>query len=154
MILSCTVRNNSCMLLRNFRREKTSGEMWAAVIRTINNLLRLAWLQTRVSQMGTEPELVDAQKGTMKDISARCLKKNIAQVCTCPNCVHIVKRNFNLLPTYCKYCWKTDIQKITVVSLLMYAQNLLITASILFVPSHVQICCVITRGGRSANKFR
>jgi hypothetical protein len=32
--------------------------------------------------MGTEPESVDAQKGTMKDVFARCLKKNIAQVCT------------------------------------------------------------------------
>jgi hypothetical protein len=32
--------------------------------------------------MGTELEAVDAQKGTMKDIFARCLKKNIAQVCT------------------------------------------------------------------------
>jgi hypothetical protein len=32
--------------------------------------------------MGTEPESVDAQKGTMQDIFARCLKKNIAQVRT------------------------------------------------------------------------
>jgi hypothetical protein len=45
--------------------------------------------------METEPEPVDAQKGTMKDIFARCPKKNIAQVCTLPNYVQIVKRNFN-----------------------------------------------------------
>jgi hypothetical protein len=32
--------------------------------------------------MGTKPEPVDAQKGTMQEIFARCLKKNIAQVCT------------------------------------------------------------------------
>ncbi len=32
-------------------------------------------------QMGTEPESVDAQKGTMKDVFVRCLKKNLAQVC-------------------------------------------------------------------------
>jgi hypothetical protein len=32
--------------------------------------------------MGTKPEPVDAQKGTMLDIFARCLKKNIAQVYT------------------------------------------------------------------------
>jgi hypothetical protein len=32
--------------------------------------------------MGTKPESVDAQKGTMLDIFARCLKKKIAQVCT------------------------------------------------------------------------
>jgi hypothetical protein len=32
--------------------------------------------------MGTELESVDAQKGIMQDIVARCHKKNIAQVCT------------------------------------------------------------------------
>jgi hypothetical protein len=32
--------------------------------------------------MGTKLEPVDAQKGTMQDIFVRCLKKNIAQVCT------------------------------------------------------------------------
>jgi hypothetical protein len=32
--------------------------------------------------MGTKPESVDAQKGTMLDIFGRCLKKKIAQVCT------------------------------------------------------------------------
>ncbi len=43
----CTVRNNPCMFLRNFRREKTLGDIWAAVIKTINNLLWMAWLRTR-----------------------------------------------------------------------------------------------------------
>jgi hypothetical protein len=33
---------------RNLWREKTLGEMWAAVIKDINNLLRTAWLRTRV----------------------------------------------------------------------------------------------------------
>ncbi len=42
----CTVRNNLCMLLRKFRREKTLGEMSAAVIKTKNNLLWTAWLRT------------------------------------------------------------------------------------------------------------
>jgi hypothetical protein len=32
--------------------------------------------------LGTKPESVDAQKGTMLDIFVRCLKKEIAQVCT------------------------------------------------------------------------
>jgi hypothetical protein len=41
----------------------------------------MAWLRMRAPQMGTEPEPVDAQKGTMKDIFTRCLKKNIAQAC-------------------------------------------------------------------------
>jgi hypothetical protein len=47
--------------------------------------------------MGTKPESVDAQKGTMQDIFARCLKKNIAQVCTLFDHVLTVKRNLNLL---------------------------------------------------------
>ncbi len=38
-------KNSTCMLLRKFQREKTLGEMWAAVIRTINNLLRTVWLR-------------------------------------------------------------------------------------------------------------
>ncbi len=42
-----TIRNNLCTLLRRFRREKTLGEMWAAVIKAVNNLLRTAWLRTR-----------------------------------------------------------------------------------------------------------
>jgi hypothetical protein len=45
--------------------------------------------------MGTELESVDAQKGTMHDIFARCLKKNIAQVCTLFDDVLIIKRNLN-----------------------------------------------------------
>jgi hypothetical protein len=31
--------------------------------------------------MGTEPESVHAQEGTMQDVLARCLKKTEAQVC-------------------------------------------------------------------------
>ncbi len=106
--IACTVSNNPCMLLRNFRREKTFGEMWAAVIRTINNLLRTAWLRTRAPQMGTKLEPVDAQNGTMQDIFASCLKKNIAQVCTLVIHVLVVNRSFNLLPILCKYCWKNQ----------------------------------------------
>jgi hypothetical protein len=49
--------------------------------------------------MGTEPESVDAQKGTMKDIFARCLKKNIAQVCTLPKGGYIADKCVNLLVT-------------------------------------------------------
>jgi hypothetical protein len=49
--------------------------------------------------MGTKPEPVDAQKGTMQDILARCLKKNIAQVCTLLEGCTNVKRSFNQIPT-------------------------------------------------------
>ncbi len=45
-------RNSLCMLLRNYRREKTLGEMWAAVIKTINNLLWMAWLWMRAPPNG------------------------------------------------------------------------------------------------------
>jgi hypothetical protein len=59
----------------------------------------MAWLRTWAPQMGTELESVDAQKGTMKDIFARCLEKNIAQVCTLlKSCTHC-EEEFNLLPT-------------------------------------------------------
>jgi hypothetical protein len=56
----------------------------------------MAWLQTRAPQMGTEPEPVDAQKGTMKDIFVRCLKKNIAQVCTLLKLCAKCKEEFQL----------------------------------------------------------
>jgi hypothetical protein len=52
----------------------------------------------RAPQKGTELKPVDAQKRTMQDLFARCLKKNTAEVCTLLNSVLIVKRNFNLLP--------------------------------------------------------
>ncbi len=42
--------------------------------------------------MGTEPESLDAQKGTMKDVFARCASMYIAQ-----NVCIIIKRNFNLI---------------------------------------------------------
>ncbi len=45
--IECIIRNSTCTLLRKFRRENTLGEMWAAVIRTINNLLRTVWLRTQ-----------------------------------------------------------------------------------------------------------
>jgi hypothetical protein len=57
--------------------------------------------------METEPESVDAQKGTMKDVLPRCLKKNEAQVCTLPKRVHYRKEEFQ---PYYKHCWKTNIQ--------------------------------------------
>jgi hypothetical protein len=40
------------MLVRNVWGEKTLGEMWAAVIKTINNLLRTAWLLTQAPRNG------------------------------------------------------------------------------------------------------
>ncbi len=63
--------------------EKTLGETWAAVIRTINSILRTSVdSNCAFPRMGTEPRSVYGQKGTMKDVLARCLKKTEAQVCT------------------------------------------------------------------------
>jgi hypothetical protein len=67
----------------------------------------MAWLRTWAPQMGTKLESVDAQKGTMKDIYSRCLKKNKAQVCTMLKSRAHLKEEFQ---PYCKYCWKTNIQ--------------------------------------------
>jgi hypothetical protein len=47
--------------------------------------------------MGTEPESVDAQNGTMKDVFARCLKKNIAQVCTLAKSCAYRKEEFQFI---------------------------------------------------------
>ncbi len=65
------------------RREKTLGEIWAAVIKTINSILQTSVASNcALPGMGTEPESEYSQKGTMKDVLAICLKKTEAQVCT------------------------------------------------------------------------
>ncbi len=145
MLLLCIIRNNYCTLPRKIRREKTLGEMWAAVIRTINNLLQMAWLRTRAPQFGTEPESVDAQKGTVKDIFTRCLKKNVAQVCTLLKSCAYHKEEFKLYcQPYYKYRWKTNIQDHSGYVVDIYV-NLLIPASILFLSFPMyKVCRVIT----------
>jgi hypothetical protein len=85
--------------------------------------------------MGTEPESVDAQKGTMKDILARCFKKNEAQVClTLLNMCAL--SNFNLItstagrPTfkiYIIWCTYMYLLRPTMLPLSMY-----------------KLCCTIT----------
>jgi hypothetical protein len=47
--------------------------------------------------MGTEPESVDAQKGTIKEVFARCLKKNIAQVFTLAKSCAFRKEEFQFI---------------------------------------------------------
>jgi hypothetical protein len=84
--------------------------------------------------MGTEPESVDAQKGTMKDIFMRCLKKNIAQVCTllnsCAHCKEEFQLTTNLIASITgKLTFKNYSGYVTNVCV-----NLLVTASILSRP--------------------
>jgi hypothetical protein len=76
----------------------------------------------RAPQMGTEPESVDAQKGTMKDIFARCLKKNMAQVCTLSKLCAYRKEEFQLIANLiASIAGKLTSKTITVVTVLIYA---------------------------------
>jgi hypothetical protein len=74
--------NSTYMLLRKFQREKTLGEMLAAVIKTINNLIQTAWLRMRAPDWGQSQSQLMLKRGTMLDVFARCPKKKIAQACT------------------------------------------------------------------------
>jgi hypothetical protein len=47
--------------------------------------------------MGTEPESVDAEKGTSKEVFARYFKKNIAQVCTLAKSCAYRKEEFQFI---------------------------------------------------------
>jgi hypothetical protein len=80
----------------------------------------MAWLQTWAPQMGTEQESVVAQKGTMKDIFARCLKKNVAQVCTVLKSCACRKEEFQLYTSLIASIAGKPTSKITVVMLLLY----------------------------------
>jgi hypothetical protein len=139
-------RNSLCMLLRNFRREKTLGEMWAAVIKTINNLLWIVRLRTRAPPMGTELESVDAQKGTMKDLLARCLKKNIAQVCTlfklCASCKEKFQLTANLTASIAGELTSLKSQWLHYWCMHKLTRN---SRHPLLIFSHVQICREVCR---------
>jgi hypothetical protein len=73
--------------------------------------------------MGTEPESVDAQKGTMQDIFARCLKKNIAQVRTLLGNRLIVRGISTYWPYIASIVEKINIQEVITVTLPMYART-------------------------------
>jgi hypothetical protein len=70
------------MLRRKFWREKTLGEIWAAIIKTINSPPGRRDFGRGGPKLGAKPESVDAHKVTMLDIFAMCLEKKIAQVHT------------------------------------------------------------------------
>jgi hypothetical protein len=83
----CSVYYNvmfTCTLARSHPEgKKTLGETWAAVIKAINSILWTS-VATRYTpaRMGAELSSVYAQKGTMKDVLARCLKRTDVQLCT------------------------------------------------------------------------
>jgi hypothetical protein len=70
----------------------------------------------------------------MKDIFARCLKKNVAQVCTLFKMCAYRKEEFQLIPTFVASITGKPTTKFTVVTSLILYVNLLVTASILFCP--------------------
>jgi hypothetical protein len=83
----CIIHYNvmfTCTLLRSHpESKKTLGETWAAVMKAINSIL---WTSVAsrclLTRMGAGPGSVCGQKGTMKDVFARCLKRAVVQVCT------------------------------------------------------------------------
>jgi hypothetical protein len=62
-------------------------------------------------RLGTKPESVDAQMGTMLDIFARGLKKKIAQVCTLLRLCACLRRNFYQMPSLQHICNRITIPK-------------------------------------------
>jgi hypothetical protein len=74
----------TCTLLRSHpESKKTLGETWATAIKAIKSIL---WTSVAsrcsLTRMGAGPGSVCGQKGTMKDVFARCLKRADVQVCT------------------------------------------------------------------------
>jgi hypothetical protein len=98
MLLSCIVRNNYCTLPRNIRREKTLGEMWAAVIRTINNLLRTAWLWTQAPPNGDRARVSRCSEGDLEgQIREVPQEEQSPSMYIAQNVCIIIKRNFKLI---------------------------------------------------------
>ncbi len=93
--------------------------------------------------MGTKLESVDAQKGTMKYIFTRCLKKNKAQVCTLLKLCAFVKRNLILLPTLLQNVAGKPTSKIAVAMLLMHTRILTSKHPLLYFLVY-KICHTIT----------
>ncbi len=87
----------TCTLVRSQpESKKTLGETWAPFIKAINNTL---WTSVAsrcsLTRMGAEQGSVYGQKGTIKDVLARCLKKADVQVCTLTS-VYILFCNCNI----------------------------------------------------------
>ncbi len=94
--------------------------------------------------MGTGPESVDAKKVTMQDVFARCLKKDIAQVCKLLNCVLVVKRNFNLLPIVLQILLRILTSEKSQWLRYRCMRKLTCNNKMASCPFHVQMCHVIT----------
>ncbi len=117
----------ACTLLRSYsERKKTLGETWATTIRAINSIL---WTSVAsrcsLTGMGAGPGSICGQKGTMKDVFARCLKRVDVHVCT----LTIVYINCSAIAKSTPY----------------YICTFLLLRSTILVPCMYMICdCIIT----------
>jgi hypothetical protein len=97
---ACIVHYNvmfTCTLLRSYPESiKMLGETWATAIKAINSILWTS-VASRCSLtiLGAGPGSVCGQKGTMKDVFARCLKRADVQVCTL-TFVYLLFRSSNI----------------------------------------------------------
>jgi hypothetical protein len=111
MLLSCIIRNNYCKLLRNIRREKTLGEMGTAVIRTINNLLRTAWLRTQAPN-GDKARVSRCSEGDheghLREVPQE--ERSPSMYIVFKSCTFRKEEFQSYYQLQCKYYWKTNIQ--------------------------------------------
>jgi hypothetical protein len=98
MISSCIIRNNYYKLLGNIRREKTLGEMWAAVIWTIKQPPPDGVASDAGPKWG-KAGVSRCSEGDHEGIFTRCLKKNGSQVCTLLKSCAFRKEEFQ---SYCQ----------------------------------------------------
>ncbi len=97
----------TCTLLRShLESKKTLGETWATAIKAIKTIL---WTSVAskcsLTGMGAGPGSVCGQKGTMKDVFARCLKRTDVQVCTLTLCIYrsVIAISTSLLHMYLSF---------------------------------------------------
>ncbi len=108
----CTyTKNSTCMLLRKFQREKTLGEMWAAVIRTINNLLRTAWLRTQAPDWGQSQSQLMLTRGPCWTYSRGASRRRQPKYVHCSSSVQVSKRKSQQIPSLLSRCQLINIPK-------------------------------------------
>jgi hypothetical protein len=96
----CIHSKKQWCVLRNSRREKTLGEMWAAVIKDINNLLRTAWFRTRAPN-GDRAGVSRCSEGDHAGHIREVPQEEYSPSKYMLNHVLILKRNCNLSTVYC-----------------------------------------------------
>jgi hypothetical protein len=115
--------------------------MWAAVIRTINNLLRIAWLRTWTLRNGDRAGVSRCSEGDHEGRIREVPQEERSPSMYIAQNVHCRKEEFQL---YYKYCWKTNIQDLHCLHCwCVYVYFLMPAKSPLFF-SRIQTCPTIT----------